>query len=193
VLAKLVAAAAPQPGPPPESPPMLATPPTPPISPIMRSIADHGEVVVEERSNHDNKSMIDGMVGGGGGGFVAFPSAERVLDLPDDAFAMPAARRGTIRVLAEAIASGELALDPGADRAEAEQRLTSLPGVGAWTAGYVALRALGDPDIFLATDVGVRRGAAALGLPHDARTLGYHSERWRPWRSYALIRLWRHA
>jgi AraC family transcriptional regulator of adaptative response / DNA-3-methyladenine glycosylase II len=193
VLAKLVAAAAPQPGPPPASPPMLAMPPTPPISPIMRSIADHGEVVVEERSNHDNKSMIDGMLGGGGGGLVAFPSAERVLDLPDDAFAMPAARRGTIRVLAEAIASGELALDPGADRAEAEQRLTSLPGVGAWTAGYVALRALGDPDIFLATDVGVRRGAAALGLPHDARTLGYHSERWRPWRSYALIRLWRHA
>jgi AraC family transcriptional regulator of adaptative response / DNA-3-methyladenine glycosylase II len=71
--------------------------------------------------------------------------------------------------------------------------LTTLPGVGAWTAGYIALRALGDPDVFLATDLGVRRGAAALGLPDDARTLDDHSERWRPWRSYALMRLWRHA
>ncbi|HEY3008178.1 MAG TPA: AlkA N-terminal domain-containing protein [Micromonosporaceae bacterium] len=152
--------------------------------------ADQGDVVADERSNHDNNSMIDAKRGDG---LVPFPSAGRVLDLPDDAFAMPAARRGTIRTLAAAVASGELALDPGADRAEAERMLTTLPGVGAWTAGYIALRALGDPDVFLATDLGVRRGAAALGLPDDARTLDDHSERWRPWRSYALMRLWRHA
>jgi AraC family transcriptional regulator, regulatory protein of adaptative response / DNA-3-methyladenine glycosylase II len=168
---------------------------------IKESAVGHGRVVMEERSTHDNKAMIDGEGRHGEGGhgegrpagLVPFPSAERLLDLPDEAFAMPAARRQTIRALADAIAAGDLTLDPGADRAEAERRLTALPGIGAWTAGYVALRALGDPDIFLPTDIGARRGAAALGLPDGARELDSHAERWRPWRSYALMRLWRHA
>jgi AraC family transcriptional regulator of adaptative response / DNA-3-methyladenine glycosylase II len=106
---------------------------------------------------------------------------------------MPAARRRTIRALAAAVADGDLVLDDGADRAETEKRLLELPGVGAWTAGYVALRALGDPDVFLPTDLGVRRGAAALGLPDEPADLAGYATRWRPWRSYALIRLWRHA
>jgi AraC family transcriptional regulator of adaptative response / DNA-3-methyladenine glycosylase II len=122
-----------------------------------------------------------------------FPSAADVLDLPDKAFAMPVARRETIRTLAHAVVDGAVDLDPGADRAEIERRLTGLPGIGPWTAGYVALRALGDPDIFLATDLGVRRGAQALGLPDDAKALDTHAGRWSPWRSYAVIRLWRHA
>jgi AraC family transcriptional regulator of adaptative response / DNA-3-methyladenine glycosylase II len=166
---------------------------------IKGSTVDHGLVVVERRSNHDDGPMIDEvhdnepMIDGEGAGIVPFPAAEQVLDLPDDAFAMPAARRHTIRALAEAVAAGELDLESGADRAEAERRLTAVPGVGAWTAGYVAIRALGDPDVFLPTDLGVRRGATALGLPDDARDLDNHAERWRPWRSYALMRLWRHA
>jgi AraC family transcriptional regulator of adaptative response / DNA-3-methyladenine glycosylase II len=106
---------------------------------------------------------------------------------------MPAARRRTIRALAEAVATGELLLDGGSDRAETEARLLALPGVGSWTASYLALRALGDPDVFLPTDLGVRRGAAALGLPDDPTALAEHARRWRPWRSYAVIRLWRHA
>jgi AraC family transcriptional regulator of adaptative response / DNA-3-methyladenine glycosylase II len=126
-------------------------------------------------------------------GLVPFPTAEQVLALPDEAFAMPAARRHTIRALAEAVAGGELALDGGADRVETEARLRAVPGIGAWTAGYVALRALGDPDVLLPTDLGVRRGAAALGLPDDPAALTEHAKRWAPWRSYALIRLWRHA
>jgi AraC family transcriptional regulator of adaptative response / DNA-3-methyladenine glycosylase II len=124
--------------------------------------------------------------------FVEFPGAEEVLRLPDAVFGMPSARRGTIRALAEAVADGRINLDPGADLAEAGRRLTELPGVGPWTAGYVALR-LGDPDTFVATDLGVRRAAAALGLPHKRSALEAHAERWRPWRSYAVIRLWRHA
>jgi AraC family transcriptional regulator of adaptative response / DNA-3-methyladenine glycosylase II len=106
---------------------------------------------------------------------------------------MPAARRRTIRALAKAVADGTLALDDGADRAETEKHLLMLPGVGPWTAGYIALRALGDPDVFLATDLGARRGAAALGLPSEPGALAGYAARWRPWRSYALIRLWRHA
>ena len=122
---------------------------------------------------------------------TGFPTAATVADLPDSAFAMPAARRATIRALATAVATGRLDLEPGADRAETAARLIELPGIGPWTAGYVAMRAIGDPDVFLATDVAVRRGAAALGLPGDARELAMHAERWRPWRSYSLIRLWR--
>jgi AraC family transcriptional regulator of adaptative response / DNA-3-methyladenine glycosylase II len=72
--------------------------------------------------------------------------------------------------------------------------LRSISGIGDWTAGYVALRALGEPDAFLPTDLGVRRGAAALGLPDDPAALAAHADRhWAPWRSYALIRLWRYA
>ncbi|MDG4804795.1 AlkA N-terminal domain-containing protein [Micromonospora sp. WMMD980] len=127
------------------------------------------------------------------GGLRAFPSPAEVLAAPDAAFRMPGARRETIRALARAIADGELDLEPGGDREEAVRQLSALPGVGPWTAGYLAMRALGDPDVVLATDLGVRRGAAALGLPDDPKTLHAHADRWRPWRSYATIRLWRAA
>ena len=120
-----------------------------------------------------------------------FPAAEVVAELPDEAFGMPAARRSTIRGLAEAVAAGKLDLEPGTDREETMARLGELPGIGAWTAGYVAMRAIGDPDVFLPTDLAVRRGARALGLPDTPSALERHAERWRFWRSYALIRLWR--
>ena len=64
--------------------------------------------------------------------------------------------------------------------------LVALPGIGPWTADYVALRALGDPDAFLPSDLGVRNAASALGIDD----LATRTETWRPWRSYALMRLW---
>ncbi|MEV0720780.1 DNA-3-methyladenine glycosylase 2 family protein, partial [Asanoa sp. NPDC050611] len=126
-------------------------------------------------------------------GKPGFPDAETVADLPDDAFPMPAARRETIRGLARAVADGTVDLDLAADREELVDSLVALPGIGAWTAGYVAMRAAGDPDVFLPTDLAVRRGAKNLGLPDDPKTLEAHAASWRPWRSYALIRLWRNA
>ncbi|HYN94132.1 MAG TPA: AlkA N-terminal domain-containing protein [Pilimelia sp.] len=123
---------------------------------------------------------------GGGRGFAA----EGVLGLGDSAFRMPGGRRECIRAVARAVVDGELDLDPGADRAEAHRRLLALPGVGEWTAGYVALRAFGDPDAFLPTDLGVRHGAAALGLPAAPKQLAARAEAWRPWRAYAVVRLW---
>ena len=126
-------------------------------------------------------------------GLVAFPGPAQVLAAPDAAFRMPAARRETIRALARAVADGELDLEPGGDREEAVRRLAALPGIGPWTTGYLAMRALGDPDVALTTDLGVRRGAAALGLSDDPKTLTAYADRWRPWRSYATIRLWRAA
>ncbi|MEW2381615.1 AlkA N-terminal domain-containing protein [Micromonospora sp. NPDC047707] len=128
-----------------------------------------------------------------GWGLRGFPSAGEVLGVPDAGFGMPGGRRETIRGLARAVVDGVLDLEPGGDRQETRQRLLALPGIGAWTANYVALRALGDPDTFLPTDLAVRRGAAALGLPDDPKTLDTYADRWRPWRSYAVIRLWRAA
>ncbi|GAA3275966.1 AlkA N-terminal domain-containing protein [Dactylosporangium vinaceum] len=120
-----------------------------------------------------------------------FPSAEELLALPDGAFAMPEARRRTLRGLAEAVAAGDLDLDGGGDRNETIEKLKALPGIGDWTAQYTAMRALGDPDAFLPTDLGILRGARAAGLPDTPKALAAHAERWRPWRSYAAIRLWR--
>ncbi|MGE5827820.1 MAG: AlkA N-terminal domain-containing protein [Micromonosporaceae bacterium] len=125
-------------------------------------------------------------------GLEGFPIPAEVAAAPDEAFAMPASRRATLRALAEAVLAGAVGLDPGADRAETEAALRAIPGIGPWTAQYVALRALGDPDVFMPTDLGVRRGAAALDLPDDPRALAAHAQRhWAPWRSYATIRLWR--
>lgn len=121
-----------------------------------------------------------------------FPSPTELLALPDEAFAMPTRRRATLRALADAIQDG-LLLDAGSDRAATRAALLDLPGIGGWTADYIAMRALGDPDVLLPTDLGTRRGAAALGLPTDPDDLVRYAERWRPWRSYAQLRLWRAA
>jgi len=68
--------------------------------------------------------------------------------------------------------------------------LTALPGIGPWTAQYVAMRGFGDPDAFPAADLGLLRAARSLGLAHTARELQQHAERWRPWRAYAAQTLW---
>ena len=103
---------------------------------------------------------------------------------------MPTSRRRTLRAVAGALADGSLVLDAGADREAALDRLRELAGIGPWTAGYVALRGLGDPDVLLADDLGVLRAARALGLPGDSATLRTRAESWGPWRSYATHHLW---
>ena len=102
---------------------------------------------------------------------------------------MPASRLRALRGLAGALADG-LALHPAVDRAETERRLLALPGIGPWTASYLAMRALRDPDVFLPTDVGVRHALTRLGLPADPASAAALAESWRPWRSYALLHLW---
>jgi len=145
-------------------------------------------VVGQQISVAGARKVLRRLVPDGGG---PFPDATTVAELPDEAFAMPAARRETLRVLARAVAGGELVLDEGADRAETEAALRTIPGIGTWTASYVAMRALGDPDVFLPTDLAVRRAAGRLGLPTDPAALDGYAQRWRPWRSYAVLRLWR--
>ncbi|ACU76580.1 transcriptional regulator, AraC family [Catenulispora acidiphila DSM 44928] len=96
----------------------------------------------------------------------------------------------TLRALATAVASGDLALDRGVDRTEARAKLLAVPGIGPWTADYVALRVFGDPDAFPVGDLIVRRQAERLGLPGAEKALLAHAESWRPWRAYAALHLW---
>jgi AraC family transcriptional regulator of adaptative response / DNA-3-methyladenine glycosylase II len=119
-----------------------------------------------------------------------FPTAEAIAAADLTKLGVPASRRTTLTRLAEAIASGDVSLDPGADRAEVSQRLRGLPGIGEWTAGYVLMRALGDPDTFLATDLGIRKAGAMLGLGNDPKTIAAHATAWSPWRTYATHHLW---
>lgn len=121
----------------------------------------------------------------------AFPAPETLAEADLAAAGLPAGRAATLRELARRLADRELVLDAGADRAEVARQLRAIPGVGPWTAELIALRALRDPDAFPASDLGLRRGAAALGLPGDPASLLRHAERWRPWRGYAAHYLWR--
>jgi AraC family transcriptional regulator of adaptative response / DNA-3-methyladenine glycosylase II len=125
-----------------------------------------------------------------GGVTHLFPTAAALASADPNELAMPASRRRAILGLAGALADGELTIDAGAERAETERRLLALPGIGPWTAGYVTMRALRDPDAFLAGDLGVRR--ALEGLGYDARPSAATAlaERWRPYRAYALQHLW---
>lgn len=119
-----------------------------------------------------------------------FPTAAQLLAADPAAFRMPASRRATIRELASAIDDGRIDLGPGADRAEARQRLASIAGIGPWSVELIAMRAMGDPDAFPFNDLGVRRAAQALGLPARPRALVEHARSWSPWRSYAVQYLW---
>ena len=117
-----------------------------------------------------------------------FPAAAVLAEVDPETLPMPRARGRALVGLCRALAGGEVRLDRGADRAEVRASLLALPGIGPWTADYVAMRALGDPDVFLPTDIGVRR--ALTGLGRDPGEVAVLSPRWRPWRSYALMQLW---
>jgi AraC family transcriptional regulator of adaptative response / DNA-3-methyladenine glycosylase II len=119
-----------------------------------------------------------------------FPTAETLAEADPAGLPMPHSRAAALVGLARALASGALCLDPGASRDDAERQLLAMPGIGPWTAGYIRMRALSDPDAFLPADAGVRRGLAALGAPSDPKSAARLAESWRPWRSYALQHLW---
>lgn len=122
-----------------------------------------------------------------------FPAPGTLASVDPESLPMPAARGRALVGAAAALASGDLDLEPGADPARARATLLELPGVGPWTASYVAMRALGDPDVLMAGDLGLERGLQRLGLPGRRRALIERAERWRPWRSYATHHLWRAA
>ncbi|WJY41643.1 AlkA N-terminal domain-containing protein [Streptomyces sp. P9-2B-2] len=119
-----------------------------------------------------------------------FPSAAALAGLDPEQLAMPRTRRATLTGVIAALGSGALQLGVGSDRDAARAQLAALPGIGPWTVECIAMRALGDPDAFTPADLGLRRAAAGLGLPHTPAALIRHSAFWRPWRAYAVQYLW---
>jgi AraC family transcriptional regulator of adaptative response / DNA-3-methyladenine glycosylase II len=111
-----------------------------------------------------------------------FPTPAVLATLAPAELPMPRARARALTGLAAALAAGEVVLD--------RDGLLALPGIGPWTASYVAMRALGDPDAFLPTDLGVRRALERLGADGSPAAAEAIAERWRPYRAYALQHLW---
>ncbi|WP_328433706.1 AlkA N-terminal domain-containing protein [Streptomyces sp. NBC_00425] len=119
-----------------------------------------------------------------------FPTPEALAELDPGSLAMPRTRRATFTTLVRELAAGTLRLGAESDWAEARARLLALPGFGPWTTDVIAMRALGDPDAFLPTDLGIRRAAEEMGLPSTPAALTARAAGWRPWRAYAVQYLW---
>lgn len=126
-----------------------------------------------------------------GGDGRLFPTAEALAQVDPGQLPMPRTRGRALVGLCAALAEGTVSLDRGADRAQVRRALLGLPGIGPWTADYIAMRALGDPDVLMTTDVGVRAGLAAHGI--DPKRAEERAKAWRPWRSYAQMHLWSRA
>ncbi|HXW36265.1 MAG TPA: AlkA N-terminal domain-containing protein [Acidimicrobiales bacterium] len=125
-----------------------------------------------------------------GGVTHLFPDAETIAALNPAELPMPHSRARALVGLATALADGGLVLDSGSDREEVERKLKQLGGIGPWTSRYVSMRVLGDPDVLLSSDLGLRHALQNLGGPSDLGEIERMSLRWRPWRSYATVLLW---
>ena len=120
-----------------------------------------------------------------------FPVPEALADADCTGIGMPGARAKAISQLATRVAQGSLSLAPDADPAETRRRLLEVPGIGGWTAEYVAMRALRDADAFPEGDLVLRRRLARGDAPLSPAAVRRRAERWRPWRAYAVMHLWR--
>ena len=127
-----------------------------------------------------------------------FPSPERLAAANLAGLGLTAARAETLARLAAAVAEGAVRLDGSRDTAVFVEEVTALRGIGTWTAQYVAMRGLGNPDAFPAEDLGLRAAAGRLangtrgaaGSRVSTRSLLEQAETWRPWRAYAAMHLW---
>ncbi|MFE5673317.1 AlkA N-terminal domain-containing protein [Agromyces sp. NPDC056523] len=122
-----------------------------------------------------------------------FPTPEAIAERGTEVLRGPAARIRTIIDVCTRLASGELVVASECERAQLRADLLAIPGIGPWTAGYLAMRVTREPDELLVSDLALRNGAVRLGLPGEAKALAAHGERWAPWRSYASMHLWRAA
>lgn len=122
---------------------------------------------------------------------LVFPRPEQLADADIARLGMPAARANAIRAVARAAAGDPQYFEPSLDLEASIERLRALPGVGEWTAHYIAMRALREPDAFPAADVGLMRALTpASGKRPTAREVARIAEGWRPWRAYAALHLW---
>ncbi len=152
-------------------------------------------VVGQQISVVGARTILTRLVGEYGEPFAAadrlthlFPTPERLAEVDPERLPMPRSRGRALVGVAAAVAAGSVVLDRSVDLAEARRDLLALPGIGPWTADYIALRALGDPDVFMGTDLGVRHGLARMGLDDVGQEV---IAGWAPWRSYALMHVWK--
>ncbi|WP_342242972.1 DNA-3-methyladenine glycosylase family protein [Pseudomonas sp. OTU5201] len=119
-----------------------------------------------------------------------FPTPQSIADDPLPGIGMPGKRVDTLRRFAQAVADGSLELNLAAGIEFLIERLCALPGVGRWTAEYIALRAFGEPDAFPSADLGLLKSPLWGPEGISARELASRAEQWRPWRAYAAVYLW---
>jgi len=119
-----------------------------------------------------------------------FPTPDALASADIAAIGVPQARAHTLRALASAVANQTLCLDAARGLDDAVSRLCSVPGIGEWTAHYIAMRAFGEPDAFPASDLGLRKALGARRAPLSHAEVARLAEAWRPWRAYAAMALW---
>ncbi|HEY4555547.1 MAG TPA: AlkA N-terminal domain-containing protein [Lysobacter sp.] len=122
-----------------------------------------------------------------------FPTPEALADADLGHIGLPRARADAVRTVARALLDGRVDFRPERTLEDFAARWVALPGIGPWTAQYIAMRALGHPDAFPAEDLALQRVASLDGAPLTAKQLRELAEHWRPWRAYTVIHLWRDA
>lgn len=119
-----------------------------------------------------------------------FPTAQDLAEADLDGLGLTGGRIRTLKAFARAVADGSVSFSPSANLEEKIGELCAVPGIGPWTAHYIALRAVGEPDAFPAADLGLRKAASPEATPISTQALETMAERWRPWRGYAALLLW---
>jgi AraC family transcriptional regulator of adaptative response / DNA-3-methyladenine glycosylase II len=144
-----------------------------------RLVELHGHHVPKPFRNHPSLSHV-------------FPEAQRLAAASSIGLGMPVARLAALKAVAEATVTNPNLFHPLGGIEETVARLKTIRGIGEWTAQYIALRAVREPDAFPATDIGLLRGAASIdgGMKVSPATLLDRAESWRPWRAYAAQHLW---
>lgn len=144
------------------------------------------------------RTLVERLVGCAGRRIAAdgplthlFPTPDSIITADLQGVGLPRARAEALRAFARAIQQG--VIDPHASSEQLFDALCALPGIGAWTAGYIVLRGLGESDGFPSGDLILKRQAAAAGAPLTARQLDARAESWRPFRGYAVLHLWEDA
>jgi AraC family transcriptional regulator, regulatory protein of adaptative response / DNA-3-methyladenine glycosylase II len=138
----------------------------------------HGETLPVTADTHPGLSHV-------------FPTPDSLSGTESIKLGMPSARRASLKALAEAAVGDPNLFRPFGAIEEAINRFRSIPGIGEWTAQYIALRALREPDAFPASDAGLLRGAGLIeGMRSSPDSLLKRAESWRPWRAYAAQHLW---
>lgn len=123
--------------------------------------------------------------------FYLFPDALTLSSIEPESLPMPLVRARAIRELARQVSKGHISFDHAIDLEELMSRLQAIKGIGPWTAQYVAMRALNQPDAFLHADLVIKKVANSLYGIETEKQLLEHSDLWRPWRAYASMHLWR--